>query len=75
MEQMNIPPKGKSTGRKPKYNFQSIEVGGSQYYEDRAARAAAATYATHRNKHRTEKEKIKFVARVTGAGITVYRIA
>lgn len=73
MENMNIPPKGKSTGRKPKYNFQSIAPGEHKYFEDRAARAAAATYATHRNKGKSEEDRMKFSARITGKGITIYR--
>lgn len=62
---MNIPPKGKSTGRTPKYNFDRIEVGSSRYYSDRRARQASCNYM--------KRNGGKFIARVTGKGITIYR--
>lgn len=64
---MNIPPKGKSTGRKPKYNFDKIAVGESAFYEDRRARQAASTYSKHRN------GEVKFITRNEDEGIRIYR--
>jgi len=66
MENMNIPPKGKSTGRKPKYNLQDIEVGASKEFEATdKLRQAVTTYAK-----RTGKQ---FTCRKQGEIITVYR--
>mgnify|MGYP006888286988 CR=1 FL=1 len=67
MENINIPPKGKSTGRKPKYNLQNIEQGcNATFIADSNIRQAVAQYAKRTNK--------KFACRKQGESIVVYRI-
>lgn len=65
METMNIPPKGKSTGRKPIYNLQNIEAGGAAEYTSPGIRQAVTQYAKRTGK--------KFTCRKRGNKITVYR--
>jgi len=68
MEQMNIPPKGKSTGRKPIYNLQNIAIGSSATFnESTNIRQAVTQYAKRTGR--------KFTCRKQGKTITVYRTA
>lgn len=63
---MTIPPKGVSTGRKPKYMLSDLEIGGSRLFTDEKVRQAATNYG-----RRSEK---RFVCRKEAKGVRVYRV-
>jgi hypothetical protein len=70
MEEMNIPPKGKSTGRKPIYKLSDIEPGQNRLFKGENVRMAVSNY------QRRMKEKgidILFTCRKEEKGIRVYR--
>jgi len=66
-----IPPKGKSTGRPPKYIFPT-ELGESKLFNDEKVRQAATNYMRRYNaKNGT---KIMLVCRKEKKGIRVHRV-
>lgn len=51
MRNITIPPKGKSTGRKPKYNLADMKKGDKRYFTGEHVRQCVSQYAS-----RTQKE-------------------